>query len=72
MVAEAGSIAPDFTLPNQDREPVTLSNHRGQPVVLAFFPAAFSSVCQKQLCALRDGLSQLDQLNKQQGAGLRD
>ena len=40
MSAEVGSKAPDFTLMNQDREPVTLSAERGHPVVLAFFPAA--------------------------------
>ena len=64
MAAEAGSIAPDFTLPNQDREPVTLSKQRGRPTVLAFFPAAFSSVCQKELCTFRDALGQLDKLNR--------
>jgi peroxiredoxin len=63
MAAEAGSTAPDFTLPNQDREPVTLSKQRGRPTVLAFFPAAFSSVCQKELCTFRDALGQLDKLN---------
>jgi peroxiredoxin len=63
MAAETGSIAPDFTLPNQDREPVTLSKQRGRPIVLAFFPAAFSSVCQKELCTFRDALTQLDKLN---------
>ena len=45
MPADVGSTAPDFTLTNQDREPVTLSQLRGRPVVLAFFPAAFSSTC---------------------------
>ena len=64
MAAETGSIAPDFTLPNQDREPVTLSKQRGRPIVLAFFPAAFSSVCQKELCTFRDALGQLDKLNR--------
>jgi glutaredoxin-dependent peroxiredoxin len=68
MAAETGSIAPDFTLPNQDREPVTLSKQRGRPTVLAFFPAAFSSVCQKELCTFRDALTQLDKLNKSDGA----
>ena len=63
MAAETGSIAPDFTLPNQDREAVTLSKQRGRPVVLAFFPAAFSSVCQKELCTFRDALGQLAKLN---------
>src|SRR6187397_1706145 len=65
MAAETGSIAPDFTLPNQDREPVTLSRQRGRPTVLAFFPAAFSSVCQKELCTFRDALAQLNKVNAQ-------
>src|SRR5262249_8881730 len=39
---------------------VTLSAQRGQPVVLAFFPAAFSSVCQKELCTFRDHLARLN------------
>jgi peroxiredoxin len=59
-VIEQGAAAPDFTLTNQDREPVTLSALRGQPVVLAFFPAAFSSVCTRELCTFRDGLSRLN------------
>jgi peroxiredoxin len=66
MAAETGSIAPDFTLPNQDREPVTLSKQRGRPIVLAFFPAAFSSVCQKELCTFRDWLVQLNKLDRMQ------
>ena len=64
MAAEAGAKAPDFTLPNQDRQPVTLSEQlqRG-PVVLAVVPAAFSSVCTKELCTFRDSIAQLDSLN---------
>ncbi len=61
MALDVGSTAPDFTLTNQDREAVTLSAQRGEPVVLAFFPAAFSSVCTKELCTLRDRLSSLNQ-----------
>ena len=61
MAADVGSRAPDFTLTNQDRQPVKLSEQRGQPVVLAFFPAAFSSVCTKELCTFRDQLSRLNQ-----------
>jgi peroxiredoxin len=64
-VIDAGAKAPDFTLMNQDREPVTLSSSRGRPVVLAFFPAAFSSVCTKELCTFRDGLSRLNQSKAQ-------
>ena len=65
MAAETGSTAPDFTLPNQDRAPVTLSKQRGRPTVLAFFPAAFSSVCQKELCTFRDALTRLNTMNAQ-------
>src|SRR3984893_7244186 len=65
MAAETGSMRPEFTLPNQDREPVTLSKQRGRPIVLAFFPAAFSSVCQKELCTFRDALFQLNKVKTQ-------
>ena len=65
MSTEVGSKAPDFTLTNQDRQPVTLSEQRGKPVVLAFFPAAFSSVCQKELCTFRDSMSRLNETSAQ-------
>ena len=65
MAADVGSKAPDFTLTNQERQPVTLSALRGRPVVLAFFPAAFSSVCQKELCTFRDGMNELNRANAQ-------
>jgi glutaredoxin-dependent peroxiredoxin len=65
MPADVGSKAPDFTLMNQDRQPVTLSELKGKPVVLAFFPAAFSSVCEKELCTFRDSMGQLGQSNAQ-------
>jgi peroxiredoxin len=65
MSTEVGSKAPDFTLMNQERQPVTLSEQRGAPVVLAFFPAAFSSVCQKELCTFRDSMATLGQARAQ-------
>jgi len=65
MAVDVGSTAPDFTLTNQDRQPVTLSAQRGKPVVLAFFPAAFSSVCTKELCTFRDALGKLNQAKAQ-------
>ena len=61
MSVDVGAKAPDFTLPNQDREPVTLSEQlKNGPVVLAFFPAAFSSVCQKEMCTFRDSANALN------------
>ena len=65
MAVAVGSKAPDFTLTNQDRETVTLSALRGKPVVLAFFPAAFSSVCTKELCTFKDSMAQLGKANAQ-------
>lgn len=64
MSVDVGAQAPDFTLMNQDREPVTLTAELSKgPVVLAFFPAAFSSVCEKELCTFRDSLSTLSGLD---------
>src|SRR5437764_11934011 len=65
MAVDVGSTAPDFTLTNQDRQPVTLSAQRGKPVVLAFFPAAFSSVCTKELCTFRDAMAKLNNAKAQ-------
>ena len=64
-VIDIGTQAPDFTLTNQDRQAVTLSGLRGKPVVLAFFPAAFSSVCTKEMCTFRDSLARLNQADAQ-------
>jgi peroxiredoxin len=65
MSVDVGSKAPDFTLTNEERQPVTLSRQRGKPVVLAFFPAAFSSVCQKELCTFRDSMARLNDAKAQ-------
>jgi peroxiredoxin len=64
MAVEVGSMAPDFTLVNHDRENVTLSQElkRGN-VVLAFFPGAFSGTCTKELCNFRDTMSNFAQVN---------
>lgn len=48
MIA-AGEPAPEFKLPDQDREFVSLSDFRGRKVLLVFYPADFSSVCSDQL-----------------------
>lgn len=53
-----GTVAPDFTLPDANKAPVALSSFRGrQPVLLVFYPFAFSSVCTGELCQLRDELA---------------
>ena len=64
MCTDVGTKAPDFTLPNQDREPVTLSDQfKSGPVVLAFFPAAFSGTCTQELCTFRDSMGELGKLS---------
>jgi peroxiredoxin len=57
MAADVGQKAPQFTLVNTDLKAVSLSELAGKNVVLAFYPAAFTGVCQKELCTFRDGLS---------------
>ena len=64
MAVEVGSLAPDFTLPNQDRELVQLSAAlKKRLVVLAFFPAAFSRVCTNEMCTVREGMDELARLS---------
>ena len=53
-----GTLAPDFSLPSTSGDPITLSKLRGNKVLLAFFPLAFTSVCTKELCAFTDDFSQ--------------
>jgi thioredoxin-dependent peroxiredoxin len=55
-VIAVGERAPDFTLPDQDGEPVTLSELAGRPVVLYFYPKADTSGCTTQACGVRDHL----------------
>lgn len=49
-----GTTAPDFTLPSTSGEPVTLANLRGQRVLIAFFPLAFTGTCTAEMCAFSD------------------
>ena len=53
-VPAVGELAPDFTLPSTSGEKLTLSSLRGRPVLLAFFPLAFSGTCTAELCEMRD------------------
>ena len=51
---ETGTAAPDFELPDQDGNPVRLSDLRGQEVVLYFYPKASTPGCTVQACGVRD------------------
>ena len=54
MALEPGIPAPDFTLPDQDGNPVTLSSLRGRKVVVYFYPKADTPGCTTQACGVRD------------------
>ena len=66
MVSE-GDSAPDFTAPlatQDDVDEITLSDELGDgPVVLAFFPGAFTSVCEDEMCEFRDALTDFESLD---------
>src|SRR3954469_7638950 len=57
---EEGTPAPDFTLPDQDGNDVTLSDLRGQTVVLYFYPKADTPGCTTQACGIRDHQADYD------------
>ncbi len=57
---EIGDRAPDFSLPDQAGEPVTLSELRGQKVVVYFYPKADTPGCTTQACGVRDHRSDYD------------
>ena len=55
-----GDKAPNFTLKNTSKEEVSLSDYQGEAVILAFYPGAFTGVCDKEMCSLQDNLSELN------------
>ncbi len=63
MALNVGDQAPDFNLRSTDGEVVSLSDQSGSNVVLAFFPAAFTGVCQTEMCTFRDSLSAFNDMN---------
>jgi peroxiredoxin len=62
-MVEVGEKAPNFTLVNQEREKVSLSDYRGENVVLAFYPGAFTGGCTQEMCSIRDEVAELEGLN---------
>jgi peroxiredoxin Q/BCP len=60
---EVGQTAPEFTLPgicDGERRDYTLSDYRGTPVVLAFYPGDFTPGCTRQMCSYRDDLAKFN------------
>lgn len=63
MALNVGDRAPSFTLYDQDRTKRSLEEFLGEPVVLAFFPGAFTGVCDTEMCTLRDSMHRFSQAN---------
>jgi peroxiredoxin len=57
---EAGARAPDFTLPDQDENSVSLGDFAGRRLVIAFYPGDFSSVCGNQLSLYQQVLGEIE------------
>ena len=55
-----GDPAPEFTLPDADGQPVSLSSYRGQRVIVYFYPAAMTPGCTTEACDFRDSLADLN------------
>ena len=62
---EVGDVAPDFTLPGTSGQNYSLSQFRGQTVVLVFYPGDATMVCTKQLCSYNQELQQFKKINAQ-------
>ena len=66
MALQIGDTAPDFTLFDSDKNPVTLSGYQNEKnVLLLFFPLAFTGVCTKELCGVRDDIARYSNANAQ-------
>jgi peroxiredoxin len=65
MAIQVGSKAPHFTLHDTDKQQRSLQEFLGKKLVLVFFPGAFTGVCTKEMCAFRDSMSRLNELNAQ-------
>jgi glutaredoxin-dependent peroxiredoxin len=63
MKIEIGQKAPNFTLHDSDKNKVTLSDLKGHNVLLLFFPQAFTGVCTKELCSIRDNIAVYNNAN---------
>jgi peroxiredoxin len=62
---QPGVLAPDFTLKSSDGEDISLIRFRGQPVILAFYPADWSPVCGDQMVLYNEVLYLFEQHNAQ-------
>ncbi|MCB8749902.1 MULTISPECIES: thioredoxin-dependent thiol peroxidase [Planktothrix] len=63
MTLNLGELAPDFVLPDSDGNPVRLSDFRGKPVVLYFYPRDNTPGCTKEACGFRDNYGEYQEKN---------
>ena len=62
-MVKTGDSAPNFTLKNTSKDDISLSDYAGKTVVLAFYPGAFTGVCDKEMCAFQDNMGKLNDAN---------
>ena len=60
-MVKIGDTAPAFTLKTTDKSDVSLSDYYGKNVILAFYPGAFTGVCDKEMCTFQDNFSKLSE-----------
>ena len=65
MSIDVGQRVPDVALVSSERKPAKLSEYLGKPTVLLFFPGAFTGVCTKEACAVRDSMARFTGLQGQ-------
>ena len=58
-----GESAPNFTLKNTEKTDVSLRDYKGKTVILAFYPGAFTGVCDTEMCSFQDNFSKLSESN---------
>ena len=63
MSIQVGQQAPEFSLYNTEKNKVSLSDLKGKNVLLLFFPQAFTGVCTKELCSVRDDINRYNHAN---------
>ena len=64
-MSETNELAPEFSLLNADDQTFSLSAHKGQKLLLVFYPGDDTPVCTRQLCDYRDGIEQFADLGVQ-------
>ena len=62
-MSNLNETAPNFNLKNTEKNDIALSSYKGKTVVLAFYPGAFTGVCDTEMCSLRDSMNSFNDLN---------